>query len=80
MSTFKTSIPLGHADDVPVIAHYTAHKAGRPDTDGYGHLLSPEEPAWIEIDYVTIESGHLLSLSKPDENMLRERIAEHLAE
>jgi hypothetical protein len=81
MSTFRTTIPIGHNDDVPVIVNYEAHRPHRGATDGPGGpKLEPDEPGWIEIDYVKTESGHLLSLSKPDENMLRERIAEYLHE
>ncbi len=80
MSLYKTSIPIGHIDDVPIVVSYEAHKACRGATDGPGGpKLSPDEPAWIEIDFVVLEAtGHILSLSKPDADMLRERIAESL--
>jgi hypothetical protein len=71
MSLFETRMSLGHNDECPVTVHYTAHAA------------TPDEPAWIGIEYVSMPSPTgplLINLSKPDENMLRERIAEYLDE
>ncbi len=84
MSIYKTHMSVGHVEDMPVTVHYEAHKAHRGSTDGPGGpKLEPDEPAWIEIDYVSYDTGLgplLLQLTKPDEEMLRERIAEHLNE
>ncbi len=78
MSTYRTTLCLGNAEDVPVIVHYTAHAACKGGTDGPGGpKLEPDEPAHIEIECVTTY-GYIVNLSKPDERALRDEIAESL--
>lgn len=72
-------ICLGDSEyETTICVSYMAHKGCRGSRDGqYGLQIEPDEPPFIEIDYVVSIDGRKIELSKKEEYLLRELINEY---